>query len=73
MRTVIFAAWLAAGALTGCAAAQNAAKRDPMTCERDPSCAKSRGAYSDCSQQCVDDPDCTDRCHEAQMDRGLGH
>jgi hypothetical protein len=66
--------WIAlAGSVVACGAAQNAAQRDPMHCERDPSCAKSRGTYSDCSRQCADDPACTDRCREAQSDRGLGH
>ena len=67
-------AWVAAaGFLAACGAAQNAAQRDPMHCERDPECAKSRGAYADCSRQCADNPECTDRCREAQMDPGLGH
>jgi hypothetical protein len=58
---------------SSCAATQNAAKRDPMQCERDPACARQRGTYADCTKQCQDNPDCLDRCREAQMDRGLGH
>jgi len=57
----------------GCAASEKAAQRDPMQCERDPACARARGAYPDCSRQCNDDPECVDRCREAQSDRGLGH
>jgi hypothetical protein len=57
----------------GCRATQAAAARDPMTCERDPSCGKYRGTYSDCSRQCVDNPECMDRCRSAQSDPGLGH
>jgi hypothetical protein len=59
--------------LTGAACgARNAAQRDPMKCERDPACAKARGSYSDCTQQCVDNPECVDRCRGAQVDR-MGH
>jgi hypothetical protein len=59
-------------ALAGCSGATNAAARDPMKCERNAECAKARGSYSDCSQQCADNPECVDRCREAQVDR-MGH
>jgi hypothetical protein len=65
---LLVCAWLA-----GCASAQNAAARDPMRCERDPACAKSRGAYIDCDQQCADDPVCTSRCKQMAPDPGLSH
>jgi hypothetical protein len=71
------ARWLIFGSILGtsssCGAAQSAARRDPMHCERDPDCARYRGTYSDCSKQCSDNPECVDRCREAQSDRGLGH
>ena len=51
----------------GCAAAQAAAAKDPMRCERDPACAKARGAYPDCARQCADDPECMDRCRQVQQ------
>jgi hypothetical protein len=54
-----------ASALGGCAAAEKAAAKDPMKCERDPDCAKKRGKNTDCTTQCVDNPECMDRC--AQM------
>jgi hypothetical protein len=61
---------LAAGA--GCGAAEKAAAKDPVRCERDPSCAKGKEVYTDCSKQCVDDPECIDRCRSVQTDR-VGH
>jgi hypothetical protein len=66
---LLLALLLVTGAACG---AQNAAQRDPMKCERDPACAKARGSYSDCTQQCVDNPECVDRCRGAQVDR-MGH
>ncbi|HEX8790125.1 MAG TPA: hypothetical protein VF765_04180 [Polyangiaceae bacterium] len=50
-----------------CGSAEKAAAKDPMKCERDPSCAKERGRYPDCTRQCVDDPDCMDRCRQVQQ------
>ena len=64
---------LAPGAVSGCASAEAAAGRDPMRCERNPDCARGRGAYSDCTKQCVDNPSCMDHCREIQADPGLGH
>ncbi len=60
--------------LSACGAAQSAAQRDPMHCERDPTCAKYRGSYADCTRQCADSPPCVDRCREVQsgVDRPLG-
>jgi hypothetical protein len=60
-------------AVAGCRATQAAAARDPMTCERDPNCARFRGSYADCTKQCSDNPECIDRCRSAQTDPGLGH
>ncbi len=74
MRTLASCLLLAAAAgLSACAATEGAARRDPVRCERDPACARQKGAYSDCTQQCNDNPDCMDRCREAQPDPGLGH
>jgi|HubBroStandDraft_6_1064221.scaffolds.fasta_scaffold1594522_2 hypothetical protein len=53
----------------GCGSMQKAAAQDPMRCERDPSCSKGRDNYADCTKQCVDDPECTDRCRMMQSDR----
>jgi len=62
---------LAPGVLA-CSTMTQAAAQDPMKCERDPACARARGSYSDCSRQCSDNPECVDRCREAQVDR-IGH
>jgi hypothetical protein len=51
------------------AATEKAQQRDPMRCERNPNCAKGRGVYTDCSQQCSDDPACIDRCTSATVDQ----
>jgi hypothetical protein len=68
-------AWLAllAPAFWACGAAQRAAQKDPMHCERDPNCARFKGSYADCTRQCVDNPECMDRCRQVQVDPGLGH
>ena len=50
----------------GCSGAQSAAARDPMKCERDPSCARARGSYADCTRQCADAPECMQRCEQIQ-------
>jgi hypothetical protein len=65
---------LLAAMASACGAAESAAARDPMKCERDPSCAKARGGYADCTRQCADNPECVDRCQQVQkqMD-SLGH
>jgi hypothetical protein len=60
--------------VAACGAAQAAAAKDPMRCERDAACSKARGAYPDCSQQCADDPACMDRCRQVQEGTdSLGH
>jgi hypothetical protein len=56
-------------AASGCGATQRAAARDPMKCEQNPDCASRRGAYMDCSRQCVDNPECVNRCVEAAPDQ----
>jgi hypothetical protein len=57
-----------------CATMENAAAKDPMRCERDPSCQKAKSAYPDCSRQCADDPECVDRCRQVQQGTdSLGH
>lgn len=72
MRAVLVLAALALAA--GCGAAEKAAAKDPMHCERDPSCAKARGAYPDCTKQCVDDQECENRCEQVQQGTdSLGH
>ena len=59
--------------LSGAAAAckgntlENAAAKDPMRCEQDPACAKGRSSYVDCTRQCVDDPECIQRCQQVQQ------
>jgi hypothetical protein len=53
----------------GCAASEAAAKRDPLTCERNPDCAKERDKYIDCDRQCSYDPNCSRLCREMQPDR----
>jgi len=53
-------------ALSACGVAESAAARDPMMCERNPSCSKGRSSYADCTRQCVDDPDCIKRCEQVQ-------
>jgi hypothetical protein len=58
--------------VVGCAAAQKAAAKDPLTCERNPDCAKYRSSYIDCSKQCVDNPQCIDLCRQAQFDNRVG-
>jgi hypothetical protein len=72
---ILATAWIALALLgaSGCASAEAAAGRDPMRCERNPDCARGRGAYIDCTKQCVDDPSCMDHCRELQADPGLGH
>jgi hypothetical protein len=65
---------LALVTLASCAAAQKAAKEDPMKCERDPKCEQKRGRTQDCSRQCSDDPACVERCEQVNYpNRGLGH
>jgi hypothetical protein len=63
---------LLACAAVACAASQRAAAKDPMKCERDPSCANHLEKTRDCATQCSDDPACMDRCREGQPD-SLGH
>ena len=67
MRTVALLLVLGSSVM-GCSAqaAEAAAARDPMKCERDPSCSKARASYVNCSKQCVDDPQCIDLCKEIQ-------
>ena len=70
----VLVALVLAGAAVACGSAQGAASKDPMKCERDPACARGRGAYPDCSKQCVDDPECVDRCRQVQQGTdSLGH
>ena len=52
-----------------CAATEKAQQRDPMRCEVNPECAKNKGAYTDCTKQCVDDPASMDRCNSATVDQ----
>jgi hypothetical protein len=51
-----------------CGAAERAAAKDPMVCERDPKCAAKNGRARDCTTQCNDDPACMDRCREMSQD-----
>jgi hypothetical protein len=59
------------GGLGGCGSAKAAAAKDPMKCERDPSCGANRGRYPDCTRQCNDDEQCVARCEEVQQ--GVDH
>jgi hypothetical protein len=55
---------------TGCGSVgtmEKAAAKDPMKCERDPNCARGRSSYQDCYRQCVDDPQCVERCQSVQQ------
>jgi hypothetical protein len=58
--------------LSACSIFTKAAAKDPMTCERDPSCAKYKGSYIDCTKQCSDNPECVDRCKSVQ-NPAIGH
>jgi hypothetical protein len=74
----IVAARLASGLLVlgllSCAHAESAAARDPMKCERDPSCSRARASYADCTKQCVDNPQCVELCEQIQKTSdSLGH
>jgi hypothetical protein len=75
MKTIarILACLACLGGVSACGAAQAAAGRDPMKCERDPTCAKGRGSYIDCTRQCADNPECMDHCRTIQVDPGVGH
>jgi len=66
-----FAAPTIAQATSGAGAAspQAAAARDPMKCERDPTCKDHQRAF-DCNTQCTDDPACMERCSEVQEQTG---
>jgi hypothetical protein len=64
---------LLASPVFACRSMENAAAKDPMRCERDPQCAKTRGKNRDCTTQCNDDPACMDRCREMTTDTGAGH
>jgi hypothetical protein len=65
--------YLVLGAVA-CSSVQSAAERDPMKCERDPSCARARGSYSDCTRQCADNAECIKRCESVQKQTdSLGH
>jgi hypothetical protein len=52
-----------------CGAAQAAAAKDPMRCERDPNCPGHADKSRDCVTACVDDPACIDRCREVTGQR----
>jgi hypothetical protein len=69
----VFAACSLLGVI-GCASVKNAQARDPMKCERDPTCGRARGSYADCTRQCADAPDCVQRCEQMQKQTdSLGH
>jgi hypothetical protein len=63
---LLVAAWAVSSSLA-CAAAEKAAAKDPMKCERDPNCSRGRSSYQDCYRQCVDDPACVERCQSVQQ------
>jgi hypothetical protein len=53
--------------LAACGTVEKAAAKDPMVCERDPNCSRGRSSYQDCYRQCVDDPQCVERCQSVQQ------
>ncbi|MFO0664770.1 MAG: hypothetical protein U0174_12515 [Polyangiaceae bacterium] len=67
-----FAALSAFGApsVMGCATLERAARKDPVKCERDPTCANKRGRATDCDTQCASDPVCIERCREIEIGAG---
>jgi hypothetical protein len=73
-RYLVAALWASALA-AGCGSSQAAATaKDPVRCERDPTCARARGSFPDCTKQCNDDQECESRCEEVQQGvDGLGH
>jgi hypothetical protein len=74
MNVAIAVACLLLGGFACGSVTNAAATRDPMKCERDPSCARARGSYSDCTRQCVDDAECVKRCEQVQKQNdSLGH
>ena len=67
MRGALLALALLSSVGIGCASTQAAAAKDPLRCERDPSCAKAKGRIPDCTQQCTDDWECIQRCESVQQ------
>jgi hypothetical protein len=63
-RALVLGLALSGAPLSGCHSLEAAAAKDPMKCERDPSCARHDERSRDCVTQCVDDPACIDRCRE---------
>lgn len=53
-----------------CGALERAAAKDPVKCERDPTCANKRGRATDCDTQCAGDPGCVERCREIEVSAG---
>jgi hypothetical protein len=71
---VAMAALCMTGLVSGCGSAQAAAAKDPLRCERDPSCARAKGSFPDCTKQCTDDQECESRCEQVQQAvDGVGH
>jgi hypothetical protein len=71
---MVVAALCMTGLVSGCGSAQAAAAKDPLRCERDPACARAKGAFPDCSKQCNDDQECESRCEQVQQGvDGVGH
>lgn len=63
-------AWWLLASTSACHTLEVAAAKDPMRCERDPSCQGKRGRTFDCNTQCADDPECVDRCMQVQVQSG---
>jgi hypothetical protein len=55
-------ALFACGLFAGCKTLEAQAAKDPMKCERDPSCARRFEKSGDCATQCADDSECMKRC-----------
>lgn len=56
--------------LFACGALERAAAKDPVKCERDPTCQNKRGKATDCDTQCTSDPVCIERCREIEVSAG---
>ena len=56
--------------LPSCKTLEASAAKDPMKCERDPTCKNKRSGQFDCSSQCSDDPECINRCQQVEIPSG---
>lgn len=66
----LFLLLLTLSVLPSCRTLEASAAKDPMKCERDPSCKNKRSGTFDCSSQCADDPECISRCQQVEIPTG---